>query len=112
MHRCKIRVTELVPGQKVSWVVVDNYFSFTEDKTEWTGTTISFDISEQDGKTRLHFTHVGLTPEYECFAACSEGWGNYINSSLRNLITTGEGQPNGRGQARTSAEEELAAQNR
>src|SRR5689334_17412915 len=47
VHTCRIRVTDLVPGQKVSWLVVDNYFSFTEDKTEWNGTTISFDISEK-----------------------------------------------------------------
>lgn len=112
LHRCKIRVTELVPGQKVSWLVVDNYFSFTEDKTEWKDTTISFEISEKDGKTQVHFTHLGLVPEYECYNACSEGWGNYINGSLRNLIAAGEGQPNSRGQARTSAEEELGTARR
>jgi hypothetical protein len=31
--------------------------------------------------------------------------GFYINGSLRNLITTGEGQPNGRGRPRVPAEE-------
>jgi len=108
LHRCTIRVTELVPGEKVSWFVVDNYFSFTEDKTEWKGTTINFDIAQKDGRTELRFTHVGLTPEYECYDACSEGWGNYIMSSLRNLITTGEGQPNAKGRARTTAEQELS----
>jgi len=105
-HRCRIRVTELVPGQKVSWFVVDNYFSFIEDKTEWNGTTISFDISEQDGKTQVRFTHVGLTPEYECYDACSYAWGNYVTGSLRSLIATGEGQPNRKA---ASAEEALAS---
>ncbi|HEX8094188.1 SRPBCC family protein [Jatrophihabitans sp.] len=109
LHRCKIRVTDLIPGQKVSWLVVENYFSFTEDKTEWTDTTINFDISEEDGTTTVVFTHVGLVPEYECYGACSEGWGNYINTSLRGLITAGAGLPNATGQARTTAEAELGA---
>jgi Activator of Hsp90 ATPase homolog 1-like protein len=104
-HRSKIRVAELVPGQKVSWLVVENYFSFTTDTTEWVGTTMVFDISEKDGKTEVHFTHEGLVPAYECWDACSEGWGVYINGSLRNLITTGVGHPNAEGVSHTSAEE-------
>lgn len=107
VRRCKIRVTEVIPDRKVSWLVVDNYFDFTEDKTEWKGTTISFEIAEKDDKTEIHFTHLGLVAEYERFDVCSEGWGFYINGSLRSLIATGEGQPNGRGRPRTSAEEEL-----
>lgn len=34
IHRARIKVTELLPGQKVVWQVVDNYFRFTEDKSE------------------------------------------------------------------------------
>lgn len=34
-HRCRIKVTELVPGEKVSWQVLDNYFDFTRDNSEW-----------------------------------------------------------------------------
>lgn len=37
-------------------------FDFTKDKTEWTGTTISFDISEKDGQAEICFTHQGLVP--------------------------------------------------
>lgn len=61
-------MTEAVPGRKVSWLVVDNYFNFTRDETEWTGTTITFDISEKDGQTEVRFTHQGLVPADECFA--------------------------------------------
>jgi uncharacterized protein YndB with AHSA1/START domain len=43
VHRCTFRVTELDPGRKASWRVVDNYFAFTQDETERTGTTIIFD---------------------------------------------------------------------
>ena len=94
MHRCTIRITELVPGRKVAWNVVDNYFSFVEDKTEWTGTDIVFDIARKGDKTELRFTHVGLVPAYECYDVCSNAWGTYINGSLRDLITRGKGQPN------------------
>src|SRR5690348_14862078 len=34
IHRCTIRVTELVPGQKVAWLVLDNHFNFISDETE------------------------------------------------------------------------------
>ena len=62
--------------------------------TEWTGTDVAFDISRKDDKTEIRFTRIGLVPDFECFDSCSSAWGFYVNSSLRNLITTGEGQPN------------------
>ncbi|MFC7550280.1 SRPBCC domain-containing protein [Plantactinospora sp. GCM10030261] len=110
-HRCRIRVTESVPGRKVSWLVLDNHFSFTEDTAEWTGTTIDFEILErEDGGTELRFTHHGLVPEYECFEVCVQGWSFYVGKSLRSLIATGVGQPNGGGgRVRTAAERDLVA---
>jgi hypothetical protein len=94
VHRCKMKITEFVPGKKVVWLVLDNYFNFTEDKTEWKGTKVIFEVSEKDAKTQLRFTHEGLVPEYECFNVCSNAWGSYINGSLRGLIETGKGHPN------------------
>lgn len=93
-HRCRIEVTELVPGRKVAWRVLENHFSFTEDKTEWTGTDVVFDISRVGDRTEVRLTHVGLVPDYECFDICSDGWTTYVNGSLRALITTGKGRPN------------------
>lgn len=94
IHRCEIQVTELVAGKRVAWLVLDNYFNFTQDDTEWTGTQIIFDIARKDGLTEVRVTHLGLVPEYECYDACTNGWTTYINGSLRDLITTGKGQPN------------------
>lgn len=51
-HRCRIKVTELVASRRVAWHVLDTYFDFTQDKAEWEGTEIRFDISARDGKTR------------------------------------------------------------
>ena len=107
IHRCKLKITELVAGKKVVWRVLDNFFNFTKDKTEWKGTDVVFEISKKGGKTEVRFTHVGLVPEYECYDACSEGWGFYINTSLRDLITKGKGQPNV-GQPMTETERALA----
>jgi hypothetical protein len=96
MHRCTMRVTEAIPGKKMVWLVLDNYFSFTEDQTEWNGTHVVFEISTAGGETQVRFTHEGLVPEYECFGVCSNAWGSYINGSLKSLITTGKGHPNKR----------------
>jgi len=68
--------------------------SFVEDKTEWNGTKVIFDISQKDGKTEVRFTHQGLSSKQECFDACNDAWGSYIRGSLKNLITKGNGQPN------------------
>jgi len=94
VHRCKMKIIESIPGKKVVWHVLDNYFSFTKDKSEWIGTKIIFEITEQGNKTQLRFTHEGLVPEYECYTACENGWTQYIRHSLLDLITTGKGQPN------------------
>jgi hypothetical protein len=104
VHRCKMKLIEVVPDKKVVWLVLDNYFSFTKDRSEWTGTKVVFEISEQDNKTQLRFTHQGLVPEYECYTACVNGWSQYIERSLLNLITTGKGQPNSRETAYTTHE--------
>jgi hypothetical protein len=93
-HYSRHRVTELIPGKKVVWLVLDSSLSFIEDKTEWNGTEITFEIAKKGDKTEVRFTHVGLGPENECFDGCSSAWGSYINESLRSLIATGKGQPN------------------
>jgi len=94
VHICKMKIVEFIPGKKVVWLVLDNYFNFTKDESEWKRTKIIFDIAEKEGKTRLHFTHEGLVPQYECYEVCEDAWTSYIQGSLKNLITTGKGRPN------------------
>ena len=97
VHRCKIKIIELVPNKKIVWSVLDNYFKFTKDKSEWKGTKIIFDIAKKDNKTEMRFTHEGLVPAYECYEICRDAWTGYIQKSLRNMITSGIGQPNATG---------------
>jgi hypothetical protein len=107
LHRCTFKITEFVPSKKVVWHVLQNYFSFVHDKTEWTGTDIVFEIVPQGDQTELRFTHIGLVPAYECYTACSDGWSTYIKGSLQSLITTGKGRPNV-GEAITDSEQALS----
>jgi len=93
IHYCKMRVTELVPGEKVVWQVVDNHMGFITDQREWKGTEIRFELSEKDGVTELRFTHDGLVAGYECFDICQNAWTFYVGSSLRRLAATGQGEP-------------------
>jgi hypothetical protein len=93
MHVSTQKLTEVVPNQKVVWLVTASYLSFLNDKAEWTGTEIVFEIVEKDGQTQLHFTHVGLVPESECYQDCFKGWNYFLEHSLLKLITTGKGQP-------------------
>ena len=94
LHKTTQKITELVPGKKVVWHVVESHINFVKDKNEWNGTDIVFEIAKKGGKTEIRFTHVGLVPAFECYGDCSGAWGFYINDSLRSLITTGKGQPN------------------
>lgn len=107
LHRCKIRLIQVIPDKKVVWLVVENYFKFTTDKTEWIGNKIIFDITEKDGKTQVQFTQTGLVPAYECFEICRNAWTQYIQKSLGDLISKGKGQPNASGKATTADEERL-----
>jgi hypothetical protein len=94
VHICKLKLMAIVPGKKLVYEVLDNQFNFIEDKTEWIGTKLIFDVSAEGDKTKVKFTHEGLVPQYECYKVCNDAWSNYINNSLYKLITTGKGEPN------------------
>ncbi|MFT3934986.1 MAG: SRPBCC domain-containing protein [Chitinophagaceae bacterium] len=86
-------ITEYVPNKKVVWHVTDCFLHFQNNKTEWKGTDVVFEIAEKDGSTQIDMTHVGLVPAVECYAGCVKGWDQYFKGSLLQLLTTGKGQP-------------------
>ena len=87
------RLVEVDPNNKAVWLVTDCYLSWLKDKTEWTGTQMSFEISTENNPTVVHFTHIGLVPEVECYNDCVKGWDQYIKVSLLKLINDGKGEP-------------------
>lgn len=94
VHLCKLKLIEEIPNKELVYLVVENQFNFTKDKTEWRNTKLIFDLTSEGNNTKITFTHKGLTPQYECYKICNDAWTNYIQNSLYKLITTGKGEPN------------------
>lgn len=85
--------TESVPNEKIAWHVTDCCLPWLKDKTEWTGTTVVFEISPLDDETQVTMTHIGLVPEVECYTGCEAGWNKYFKGSLFKLLTEHAGVP-------------------
>lgn len=93
VHVSTQKLIEVIPNKKVVWLVTDSKLNFIKDKSEWTNTTISFEISNHDNKTKINFTHFGLVPNVKCYSSCVKGWTYFINGSLFKLLTEGKGTP-------------------
>jgi hypothetical protein len=88
VHNTKQKLVELIPNKKVVWLVTEADLSFVDKTNEWEGTKISFEISEEDGKTKIVFTHIGLVPAFECYDSCAPAWTQYIQERLVNALNT------------------------
>ena len=87
------QITELTPDQKVVWKVTDCNLHWINDKKEWNGTEVVFELSETKEMTQIDFTHVGLIPGAECYNDCEVGWDGNVTKSLVSFINTGKGNP-------------------
>ena len=87
-HYSKQKLVEVIPNKKIVWLITDSELSFLENKDEWTGAKVTFDISTRDNKTHLTFTHDGLTPDIECYNSCAPAWSQYLQNKLLPLITS------------------------
>ena len=83
----------MVENRKVLWLTTDCNLHWMKDKKEWKDTALRFEISTKDNAAQIHFTHIGLVPEIECFTDCKAGWTHYITQSLYKLITERKGIP-------------------
>ena len=83
-------VSEWIPNQKVVWEVTDCYIERFKDKKEWIHTQVVFELDLKDGKTEIDFTHVGIGPQCECYAACEAGWNGHLQT-LTRFINEGVG---------------------
>jgi hypothetical protein len=92
-HACTMRVAQLVPDRRIVWRVTRSRMTFVSEPEEWVGTDITFEVLPEGDASRVRFTHVGLSSADECYDVCSAAWDRAIQSSLRALLTTGQGQP-------------------
>ncbi len=80
----KMKVLELNPNELVTWECVSG-------PPDWIGNKISFQLDENDGKTRVRFEHSDWKEAGDFYASCSFSWGRYMES-LRQLCQTGKGE--------------------
>jgi uncharacterized protein YndB with AHSA1/START domain len=80
-----MKVLELHPATRVLWQVVDG-------PEEWIGTTISFDLKENDDWTVILFKHAGWKEPVEFMHHCCTKWAVFL-LSLKSLLETGKGTP-------------------
>jgi hypothetical protein len=86
-------VTQEVPEKLVVWRCTACNLHWINDKREWEGTEVVWDVSSDGKQTTLKMTHVGLTPEVECYQMCERGWTFYVAESLRKFVVEGIGLP-------------------
>lgn len=79
-----MKVTESKPGEKVSWLCIKSNHG-------WENTSITFLLDENEGKTRVSFSHDGWQEQNDFYAICCFSWGRYMES-LRQYCQAGKGE--------------------
>lgn len=80
-------IAELDPNRRVVWKTIMGL-------PDWGGTTVSFDLTEAEGKTKILFAHRGFESEAGSFARVSFNWA-YFMMSLQAYLEKGQGTPAG-----------------
>ncbi|HEY8969558.1 MAG TPA: SRPBCC domain-containing protein [Puia sp.] len=86
-------IMEDIPGKKIVWDVRDCHLHWINDKKEWNGTRVVFEIEPVGDRTKVTMTHVGLSPGAECYNDCENGWNEHIGESLVNYLNHHVGMP-------------------
>ncbi len=79
--------------RSVAWTVTASQLPWLKDHHEWTGTTVEWEVVPTGKDCEIRFTHVGLTPEVECYGNCVDGWTRYVTGSLPHLFVGKPGNP-------------------
>ena len=81
----EMKILELRPAELVLWEVLDG-------PAEWIGTTIRFELKQEDGYAIVLFKHQGWKEPVEFMHHCSTKWAIFM-MSLKSLVETGKGAP-------------------
>ena len=80
----QMKVVEAVPNEKLTWECASR-------PAGWIGHVFTFQLDENEGKTRLRFSQDGWAEQDDFYASCSFSWARYMES-LRQLCQTGRGE--------------------
>jgi uncharacterized protein YndB with AHSA1/START domain len=83
--KMEFEVLKLNPNQEVHW-------RCTAGPTEWLGTDVTFNLSQNGEYTEILFGHRNWREASEFTAHCSMKWATFM-LSLRQLVETGKGKP-------------------
>lgn len=78
----KMHVLEQSPNSSVMWQCISTHPS-SSPASAWTGTKLSFQISEKNEKTTLNFIHSGWDENSRFYAFCNYQWGKALQSLER-----------------------------
>lgn len=84
-HFSKQKLVELVPHERIVWLVLESRLTFLTDINEWDNTRLRFNINRKGGISLVKFTHEGLSPKIECYNSCSSAWAGYMKNLERKL---------------------------
>lgn len=91
-HIVVMRVDEAERPSSVRWTCLQHMAL-----AEWDGTKVFFELTARGPQeTELSFRHIGLTPQFECYDMCRDGW-DYFLDSLVAYAERGKGTPFGTG---------------
>ena len=79
-----MEVILLQPNEKIVWKCVGSAHGWLEN-------TFEFQLDENEGKTRVRFSHLGWEEQGDFYAICNFSWGRYMES-LRQYCQTGKGE--------------------
>ena len=79
-----MKVKELKPNASVTWECVAG-------PEDWLGNIFTFNLDENEGKTRVRFEQAGWKETDDFYASCSFSWGRYMES-LRQYCQKGKGE--------------------
>lgn len=79
-----LRPETMVMPARAAWAV--------ESGQEWNGTTLVFDLTPDQGGTRLLFTHGGWKKETDSFLECTTMWGALL-FRLKDAVASGADHP-------------------